>query len=407
MNTLQKVYCRAFQFCFKTAIPLLPYRSPQITETIEKIPIILRENDFNNVLIVTDKTVRGIEAFKKLENALRINQISYVIFDKTVPNPTIENVEEARALYLKSGCQALIGLGGGSSIDCAKAVGARIAKKNQSIQKMRGILKIRKRIPFLIAVPTTAGTGSEVTVTCVITDEKTHHKFPISDFPLIPRVAIHDPETTATLPPHITSTTGMDALTHAVEAYIGNSTTKLSRHDAVFALQLISENLLEAYNNPENKSARANMLYASFLAGRAFSTSYVGYCHAVAHSLGGEYGIPHGLANAVLLPYVLKEYGETAYKKLCKLAKAVKLVGKDATYKEGAEAFIEMIEDYNRRMGIPDKLKGIKTEDVPRLARLAAKEANPLYPVPKLMEAEELEKFYYQVMDTNGEGEHE
>lgn len=399
MNTLQKIYCRAFQFCFRTAIPLLPYRSPQITETIEKIPIILREKEFDNVLIVTDKIIRETEAFKKLENALRINQISYVIFDKTVPNPTIENVEEAKALYLKSGCQALIGLGGGSSIDCAKAVGARIAKKKQPIQKMRGILKIRRQIPFLIAVPTTAGTGSEVTVTCVITDEKTHHKFPISDFPLIPRVAVHDPETTATLPPHITSTTGMDALTHAVEAYIGGSTTKATRHDAIFALQLINENLLEAYNNPENKSARANMLYASFLAGRAFSTSYVGYCHAVAHSLGGEYKVPHGLANAVLLPYVLKEYGESAHKKLCELAKVLKFVDNDASDKEGAEVFIEKIEEFNRSMNIPDKIKGIKKEDVPRLSKLAAKEANPLYPVPKLMNAKELEKLYYDVME--------
>lgn len=399
MNMFQKAYCRAFQFCFKMAIPLLPYRSPIITETIEKIPIILRERAFDNVLIVTDKTIRGIKAFAKLENALKANGISYVVFDKTVPNPTVENVEEARELYLKSGCKAMIGFGGGSSIDCAKAVGARIAKKKQSIQKMRGILKIIRQIPFLIAVPTTAGTGSEVTVTCVITDEKTHHKFPISDFPLIPRVAVHDPITTETLPSHITATTGMDALTHAVEAYIGGSTTKASRNDAIFALKLVCENLLEAYSNPENKSARANMLYASFLAGRAFSVSYVGYCHAVAHSLGGEYKIPHGLANAVLLPYVLKEYGESAHKKLSQLAKEIKLVDKNASDEEGAKKFIEKIEELNSTMNIPNKLKGIKEEDISRLARLAAKEANPLYPVPKLMNAKELEVFYYKVME--------
>ncbi|MGM9552623.1 MAG: iron-containing alcohol dehydrogenase [Clostridia bacterium] len=397
MNVLQKIYYRAFQNIFKIAIPFMPYRSPRITETIEKIPIILREKDFNNVLIVTDKTVRRIDAFKKLENALKANQISYVIFDKTVPNPTIENVEDARALYIKSGCQALIGLGGGSSIDCAKAVGARIAKKKQPVQKMGGILKIRKSIPFLIAVPTTAGTGSEVTLASVITDEKTHHKVPINDFPLIPRVAVHDPETTATLPPHIVATTGMDALTHAVEAYIGNSTTKSTRRDAIFALQLICENLFEAYNNPENKSARVNMLYASFLAGRAFSTSYVGYCHAVAHTLGGEYGVPHGLANAVLLPYVLKGYGESVYKKLGELARAIKIVDKNASDKDGAEAFIKKIEEMNKTMNIPDKIEGIKEEDIPRLAHLAAKEANPLYPVPKLMDAKDLEKFYFDV----------
>ncbi len=377
----------------------MPYTTPRITETIEKIPIILREKDLDNVLIVTDKTVRELDAFKKLERVLNSNHIGYVIFDKTVPNPTIENVEEARNIYINSACQALIGMGGGSSIDCAKAVGARIARKNKPVSKMGGILKIIKPIPFLIAVPTTAGTGSEVTVTTVITDEKTHHKVPISDFPLIPRVAVHDPEAAITMPPSITATTGMDALTHAVEAYIGNSTTKKSRNDAVFALRLINENLLEAYHHPENKSARANMLYAAFLAGRAFSTSYVGYCHAVAHSLGGEYGVPHGLANAVLLPYVLKEYGATVHKKLAQLAKALEIVDDNASVAEGARAFIDKIEEMNREMNIPDKIRGITEEDIPKMARYADKEANPLYPVPKLMDAAQLEIFYRRVSD--------
>lgn len=399
MNLLKKIYCRAFQFCFKIAIPVLPYRNPQITETIEKVPLILREKKFDNVLIITDKVLREMTAFKKLEMAMHLHQISYVIFDKTVSNPTVENVEEARALYLKSGCQALIGLGGGSCIDCAKAVGARIAKKRQSVQKMAGILKIIKPIPFLIAVPTTAGTGSEVTVTSVITDEKTHHKFPMSDFPLIPQVAVHDPETTATLPKHIVATTGMDALTHAVEAYIGNSTTKGSRHDAIFALELIFENIMEAYEHSENESARANMLYASFLAGRAFSKSYVGYCHAVAHSLGGEYSIPHGLANAVLLPYVLREYGESAYNKLYELAVATHICDKNTEKEEAARLFIEKIESLNEAMNIPKKLSGIKKEDVAKLAEYADKEANPLYPVPKLMDAEELKVLYYKAME--------
>lgn len=399
MNIIKKAYCRIFQFCFKAAIPLLPYTTPEIADTIDKLPIILREHELDRVLIVTDKTVGGLGVFKKLTEALDLNHIDYVIFDKTVPNPTIENVEEARTMYLRYSCQALIGMGGGSSIDCAKAVGARLARRNKPVSKMGGILKIIKPIPFLAAVPTTAGTGSEATVATVITDEKTHHKVPISDFPLIPRAAVHDPDATLTMPPIITATTGMDALTHAVEAYIGNSTTKKSEHDAVFALRLINENLLEAYRNPENKNARANMLHAAFLAGRAFSVSYVGYCHAVAHSLGGEYGVPHGLANAVLLPYVLKEYGSSAQKKLARLAKAVGTVDKNVGETEAAKAFIRKIEEMNREMNIPDKISGIRSEDIPRLARLADKEANPLYPVPKLMSAKELEVLYHKASD--------
>lgn len=399
MNIIKKVYSRAFQGVFKLAMPILPYTSPQVCETIERIPLILREKEYNNVLIVTDKTVRHLDVFEKLEQALRKNQISYVVFDKTVPNPTVENVEEARALYLKSGCEVLIGLGGGSSIDCAKAVGARIARKRKPVSKMGGILKILRPIPFLIAVPTTAGTGSEVTLASVITDEKTRHKFPINDFCLIPRVAVLDPETTKSLPPHVVASTGMDALTHAVEAYIGNSTNKQTRRDAIFALQLIFENLLTAYNTPSDKSARANMLYASFLAGRSFSKSYVGYCHAVAHSLGGKYNTPHGLANAVLLPYVLKGYGKSAHKKLCELSAATFLCDKNTAVEEGAEIFINKIIELNKTMNIPEKLTGIQKEDIPALAKYADKEANPLYPVPKLMNAKELEKFYYDVME--------
>lgn len=398
MNIIKKIYSRAFQFCFKIAIPILPYRSPQIFESVERIPLILKENEYNNVLIVTDKIIRNIAVFERMENALKKDDISYVIYDKTVSNPTVENVEEARELYLKKGCQALVAIGGGSSIDCAKAVGARLVKK-KPIAKMEGILKILKKTPFIISVPTTAGTGSEVTVTSVITDEKTKHKFPINDFCLIPDVAVLDSETTATLPPHIVASTGMDALTHAVEAYIGNSTTKDTRHDAIFALKLIFENLYTVYENPEDKCARRNMLYASFLAGRAFSKSYVGYCHAVAHTLGGSYNVPHGLANAVLLPYVLKEYGESAHKKLCELAVAVNLCEKGTTDREGAEIFIKKIEEMNKKMNIPTKLSGIKEEDIPYLAKYADKEANPLYPVPKLMNAKELEKFYRAVKE--------
>ena len=234
-------------------------------------------------------------------------------------------MEEARALYLKESCGALIGFGGGSAIDCAKAVGARIARPKTPIRSMKGILRVLRRIPLLIAVPTTAGTGSEVTLASVITDSESGHKFPINDFPLIPRVAVLDVENTRSLPPAMTATTGMDALTHAVEAYIGRSTTASTRADALEAVRLIFENLENAYEHGNNIQAREHMLTAAFLAGRSFSKSYVGYVHGLAHSLGGQYGVPHGLANAVILPYFLEEYGPACWEKLGKLAKAAGL----------------------------------------------------------------------------------
>jgi alcohol dehydrogenase class IV len=191
----------------------------------------------------------------------------------------------------------------------------------------------------------------------------------------------------------------MDALTHAVEAYIGNSTTKETRANAIKAIQLIFTNIEKAYNNGNDMTARKNMLYASFLAGSAFSKSYVGYCHAVAHSLGGKYNTPHGLANAVLLPYVLDEYGKSAYKKLKELAVATKLAKKDTPTEKAAKRFIEKIRTLNKSLDIPETISGIEKEDIPELAKYAEKEANPLYPVPKLMTAKELERFYYLVMN--------
>lgn len=399
MNKFKKLYCRLFQTAFKLAIPFLPYRTPHIIHDTKVVPKLLYKKNIRNVLIITDHDIHRLGLMEPLKKTLSEHGICYAVYDKTVANPTVQNVEEARSLYLNNCCQALIGFGGGSAMDCAKAAGARIAHPEKSISKMKGILKIRKKIPFLIAVPTTAGTGSETTLATVITDEKTGHKFPIMDFALIPPIALLDASITRTLPPHIAATTGMDALTHAVEAYIGRSTTFSSRKDALKACSLIHKNLEKACRNPHNDKARENMLKASFLAGRAFSKSYVGYCHAVAHSLGGQYNIPHGLANAVILPYILKAYGKSIYRKTKRIAIHMHLADKRTPAKTAHENLIQWIQDTNHKLGIPKKLSGIWEEDIPLLAKHAAKEANPLYPVPVLMEAKELEQFYYSIME--------
>ena len=284
-------------------------------------------------------------------------------------------------------------------MDCAKAVGARAVKPRQSLAKMKGILKVHKRLPLLIAVPTTAGTGSETTLAAVITDAQTRHKYAINDFPLIPRYAVLDPKVTLSLPPFITATTGLDALTHAVEAYIGRSTLSDTRRDAKKAVRLIFENLDTAYRDGQNIEARKNMLKASFYAGCAFTKSYVGYVHAVAHSLGGEYNVPHGLANAVLLPTVLEHYGPAVYRKLHKLAIEAQLADENTPHKEAAEAFIQAIQDMKQRFGIGNTIPEIREEDIPKLSHYADKEANPLYPVPVLMNAQELEVFYRSLME--------
>lgn len=398
MNRFRKIYCRTFQTAFKLALPFLPYRKPQIVGSIKKIPDVIRKNRKNSVLIITDSVIRGLGLTSRLERTLSRSEIPYIIYDKTVANPTTANVAEALEVYHENNCDVIIGFGGGSSMDCAKAVGARAVKPKQSLAQMKGILKVRKRLPLLIAIPTTAGTGSETTLAAVITDSETRHKYAINDFPLIPRYAVLDPKVTLSLPPFVTATTGMDALTHAVEAYIGNSTTISTRRDALLAVKLIFGNIDTVYTDGGNVNARRDMLHASFYAGCAFTKSYVGYVHAVAHSLGGEYNVAHGFANAVLLPFVLKAYGSSIHKKLHKLAIAAGIADKATPPAIAAGLFIDAIQDMKSRFGIGDTIEEIREEDIPKLAAYADKEANPLYPVPVLMDAEELQSFYRLLM---------
>ena len=397
MNIFKRACCKTFQAIMRIAIPFMPYRKPEMIESLKLLPQLLKDKNVSSVMLVTDKSIRGLGLTKELEQDIVAAGVSLAVFDDVIPNPTIENVENGLQVFKQNNCQSLIAFGGGSVMDCAKIIGARFVKPNKPVGKMKGLLKINKKLPLFIAVPTTAGTGSETTLAAVITDEKTHHKYPINDFSLIPHYAVLDYKTTVGLPAHITSTTGMDALTHAVEAYIGKSTTKETRKMAEDAVCLIVENLYTAYQDGKNKTARENMLKAAFYAGVAFTKSYVGYVHAVAHSLGGAYGVPHGLANAVILPHFLREYDSKCYSKLAKLARISKLAEMQDDDATAANKFILWIEDMNSKMNIPATIQGIKKEDIKALAQKADKEGNPLYPVPKLMDAEELEKMYYRI----------
>ena len=399
MNVIRKCYCRGFQRVMKLAVPRLPYRRPPILNSLQQVPQALRERDVQRVLIVTDPSICALGLIEPLKAALQKEQIFFEVFDGAVGDPTIEMAETARRVYVEHHCQGLIAFGGGSAMDCAKAVGARMARPRKSLRQLKGIMRVLRCLPLMVAIPTTSGTGSETTVAAVITDQDTGHKFTIMDPVVIPHVVVHDPAITVSLPPFITATTGMDTLTHAIEAYIGSATTKASEAEALEAVRLISENLLPACQDGSKIEARANMLHAAYLAGRAFSRSYVGYCHAIAHSLGGKYHIPHGLANAVLLPYVLDAYGSAIYPRAKKLAIAMHLATEETSEAAATHKLISWIRWANRTMGLPDKLEGVQAEDVPQLSAYADQEANPLYPVPVLMDRRELERFYYDVME--------
>ena len=394
MNTLRKIWCRTYQTAFRVALPLLPYREPKLLENMDAVADLLAGKGLSPVLIVTDKGISSLGLLRGLTDALDAQGVEWRVFDEVTANPTIHNVEAARQMYLDEGCKALIAFGGGSSMDCAKACGARIVRPKKPVQKMRGLLQVMHRLPTLIAVPTTAGTGSETTLAAVITDSETKHKYPINDFSLIPHYAVLDPAVTAGLPAGLTATTGMDALTHAVEAYIGRSTTAHTRAMAIEAVQLIRQYLKRAHDNGQDLEARAKMLRAAYCAGIAFTQSYVGYVHGVAHSLGGQYGLPHGLANAIILPWFLEEYGPACHHRLGELARKTGVAPADASDAEAAGIFIAWVREMNDSMGIPRTVDCIQPEDIPQMAAHADQESNPLYPVPKLMDAEELAHMY-------------
>lgn len=400
MWPIKKAFYRAYQMTFKYAMFVFDWSEPETLEgpgAIRKLPEFIKTKGVKKVLVVTDKGLMGIHLLDSLFEELEKAGVEYVIYDGTQPNPSIENIEDARALYIENNCEGVIAFGGGSPMDCAKAAAARVTNPKIPVRKMRGVLKLHHKLPPLFAVPTTAGTGSETTLAAVVTDTATHEKNAINDPRLKPKYAVLDPELTIGLPPHITSTTGMDALTHAVEAYIGRSNVKSTEAYAEKATKMIFENIEKAYTDGKNIEARDNMLKASYYAGLAFTRAYVGYVHAIAHNLGGHYGIPHGLANAVILPYVLEYFGESAHKRLAKLA-VIAGVKTDGTDKEKAEAFIEAIKTLNKNMNIPDGFDMIQEKDIPVIVERALKEGNPLYPVPKIMDKADCEAVIRRLM---------
>lgn len=391
MLAFEKAFCRVYQKVFFLFQCCLDWSEPQLLTgpgAVKKLPALIKEKGLKKVLVVTDKGLTGLGLPNGLYEELEKEGIGYVVYDGVQPNPSIDNIEEARQMYVDNACEGIIAFGGGSPMDCAKLAGARVVKPNQPVVKMRGVMKIMKKLPPFFAVPTTAGTGSETTLAAVVSNPKTHEKNACNDPVLRPKYAVLDPELTVGLPPHITSTTGMDALTHAVEAYIGKSNVASTREYAEKATKLIFANLETAYADGKNIEARNNMLLASFYAGMAFTRAYVGYVHAIAHNLGGQYGIPHGLANAVILPVVLEAFGDAIYPQLASLADIAGVAGQ--TTEEKAKNFIAEIYAMNERMNIPKGFTQIKEEDVPTIVARALKEGNPLYPVPVIWDEPEM-----------------
>ena len=393
MFSLKNAYYRGFQAVFNVGARCLSWRRPIPVSgpgAIRRIPELLREEKVGRVMLVTGPTV-GRKLAPKILAELDAAGIAWTMFDQVEANPSVSTVNRIRERYLAEGCEGFLAVGGGSPMDAAKAAAACVVRRTDEVGKMAGLMKVGRKLPPFIAVPTTAGTGSETTIAAVVTDGETHHKYALMDLHLVPKIAVLDPEMTRELPPKITAATGMDALTHAVEAYLcWTYNTAESIRLAEEAVVGIFRFLERAYRDGSDMEARTEMLIASYKAGFAFTRAGVGNVHAIAHTLGGLYNTPHGLANAVILPIVLEDYGAAVEKKLAHLAElsGVKTGGTDA---EKAAAFIAEIRAMNRRMEIPTGFSHIREEDVPQMVAWALAEANPVYPVPVIYDEKRCE----------------
>ena len=383
-NTLELIWCRTFQAVLKVGNYFMGYRMPHYLEgpgKIAELGTFLRSKGINDILVVTGSGMVRRGQVAPMLNGFEVNGIRYTLQTYDTTDPTPDDVEAGYKTYKENGCKAIVALGGGSRIDCAKGIAAKAVHPRKKVSQLQGLLKVHWPIPTFVAIPTTAGAGSETTVAAVITDSATHRKAAINDPFLIPKYAVLDPALTTGLPPYTTATTGMDALAHAVEAYTNKTyNTKLENKLAKEAVKLIHDNILIAFEDGTNLEARQNMQRGAFYAGRAFTRGCVGYVHAIGHTLGGLYGVAHGLAMAVLLPHVMREFGASAHKRLADLADVCGIPGRNDA--EKANNFIAWIEETNKKMGLPDGFDVIRDEDIPQMIAWARKEANPLYPVP-------------------------
>jgi alcohol dehydrogenase class IV len=349
------------------------------------------------ILIVTDRVVSGMGLPDALTRALADGGAAHVTFDAITPDAPIPLIEQGIAFYEKEGCDAVVAFGGGSPMDAAKTIAHAVANRKHPRQLVGYFKGLRSPAP-IYAVPTTAGTGSEVTVAAVISDPKTNKKLVIADTRLVPTMAALDPSLMTRLPRHVTAATGMDALTHAVEAFVGQWATSHSDRMALAAVGLVYGNLRVAYRNGRNLAAREQMALAATYGGLAFTRANVGYVHAIAHQLGGKYHTPHGLANAIMLPHVLAFLSPAITKKLAILAVRAG-VGKEGERPALlAKKFLRSVEALNRDLGIPRHLDALREADIPGLAKDACWEADTNYPVPRYMSPATCEEILRKVL---------
>ena len=386
VSVFQRCFYRAKITLIRWALALIPQSKPMLLlgpGSSLRICQTIAQTGFRKVLIVTDKPLVELGLIAPLCAELQESGVDSVIFDGVEPDPSDIIVAAGTALARQAVCDAVLAVGGGSSIDAAKIISVSATSDTDPLQTQRPIMRSGLA---LFAVPTTAGTGSEVTFGAVITDSSTHAKRGLAGPGLIPMAAALDPLLMQNLPPHITAATGMDALTHAIEAYIGIWKSSQTDKYALSAARLIFNNLPRAFQHGDDLQAREAMAIASSHAGFAVNVTFVGYTHAIAHQLGAKYGVPHGLANAVVLPHVLAFSKQAAAARMAKLARFAGLGNDDESDQLLAQKLIDRVVELNRLLEIPEQLAQLKAVDFPHLIQAALKEGSS-YPVPIYMDA--------------------
>lgn len=341
---------------------------------------LLKALQVRKALIVTDHFLHGSGLLDPLLQGMADAGVEAVVFDGVKPDPTFDVVRAAQAAYVD--CTAIIAVGGGSVIDTAKAMGAAVANEKPA-ERLAGMLKVRRSLPPFIAVPTTAGTGSEATLAAVISDSATHSKKQLLDPKLVPSVAVLDPAMTVTLPPRTTANTALDALTHAVEAYVSTYAQTQTDRYARIATQMIYEHLPKVREAPDSLAERETLLMASFFAGMAFTRTYVGYVHAFAHTIGGKYGVPHGLACAIVLPHVMEYFLPVCAPRFAELAELTGVCAADGSAGQKAKAFVQSLFALLEQMEIPARFEKFPAADIDAVIDAAFKECHGVYPVPR------------------------
>ena len=405
---LQCAEYRAIQSAYHVFVQLLKRNYPTVVNkpgAIEAIPGCLKEDGIKKVLIITDPGLVRLGVIDKITPYIEEAGIEYAVYGECVPNPTTLSILDCLDFMQKNNAEGIVAVGGGSSMDTAKI--AMSLNAMESIPDFASLAgnskltpKIKKPVLPLYAVPTTSGTGSEATTVAAVADPITHEKFTIQDNVVLPKRVFLDPNMTVSLPPHITAATGMDALTHAVESYLGvYYGSKETDQQGLKAVKLIMANLKTACEDGSNLKARQNMATGSYLAGLAFSLAAVGYGHSFAHASAAVCNYPHGVLTSIMLPDVLDYYFEVSKKKLAKLARVSKVTTPDRTVDEQARDFIDAVRKLRDDIGLPTKLPHLSALDVELLCERSLKEANPIYPVPRFMNMDDARAFVYRVME--------